>query len=108
MNNAGSAYPAVSDRIERQLRIMIGMLIRIGSDVRRAATGPIIMNAPSAKLAYSIDEAVAATSISRSVIYEDIAAGRLTALKRGRSTIILAADLAAYLAALPPYGELKA
>lgn len=56
---------------------------------------------PPVKLAFTIEEAVAATGIGRSSIYEDIAARRLPARKRGRSTIILAADLAAYLAALP-------
>jgi len=54
-----------------------------------------------AKLAYSIPEAVAATSFGKTVLYEDIAAGILPARKRGNRTIILAEDLKAYLAALP-------
>jgi len=54
-----------------------------------------------ARLAYSIDEAVAASGLGRSVIYEEIKAKRMKARKRGRSTIILAADLEAYLASLP-------
>lgn len=53
------------------------------------------------KLAYSIKEAVEATGISRAALYQDIAAGKLATRKRGASTIILADDLNAYLAALP-------
>jgi hypothetical protein len=58
-------------------------------------------NSP-AKLAYSIPEAVAASGIGRSSLYDDIGAGRLIARKRGGRTIILVADLAAYLTGLPP------
>lgn len=53
------------------------------------------------KLALSIEDAIEASSIGRTSIYEDIAAGKLRARKRGRSTIILTVDLAEYLAALP-------
>lgn len=53
------------------------------------------------KLAFSIDEAMAATSFGRQALYDDINSGLLIARKRGPRTIILAEDLAAYLAALP-------
>jgi hypothetical protein len=56
---------------------------------------------PRPKLAYSIPEAMEATGIGRSSLYEDISAGRLMARKRGSRTVILARDLAAYLEALP-------
>lgn len=59
---------------------------------------------PLAPLAYTIDEAVEATKIGRTSLYKEIESGRLPARKRGRSTIILAADLAAYLAGLPVAG----
>ena len=55
------------------------------------------------KLAYSIREAVEAGAGSRTKVYEAIAAGTLKARKRGRSTVILAADLAQYLEALPDF-----
>ena len=55
------------------------------------------------KLAYSIREAVAAGAGSRTKLYEAIAAGTLKARKRGRSTVILAADLAQYLESLPDF-----
>ncbi len=55
------------------------------------------------KLAYSIREAVAAGGGSRTKLYEAIAAGTLKARKRGRSTVILAADLAQYLESLPAF-----
>ena len=57
------------------------------------------------KLAYSIREAVAAGGGSRTKLYEAIAAGTLKARKRGRSTVILAADLARYLESLPDFHE---
>ena len=57
------------------------------------------------KLAYSIREAVEAGAGSRTKLYEAIAAGTLKARKRGRSTVILAADLAQYLESLPNFHE---
>lgn len=62
------------------------------------------MNSPAPaapKLAYTIEEAIAATGIGKTSLYEDIAAGLLRAKKRGTRTILLTEDLAAYLAALP-------
>ena len=57
------------------------------------------------KMAYSIREAVEAGGGSRSTLYEAIAAGTLKARKRGRSTVILAVDLARYLENLPDFHE---
>jgi Helix-turn-helix domain len=51
--------------------------------------------------AFTIEDAAKAASIARAILYEEINAGRLRARKRGRSTVILAADLRAYLEALP-------
>lgn len=53
------------------------------------------------KLAFTISEAVEASGIGRNSLYQEIAAGRLPARKRGRTTLILVADLESYLAALP-------
>lgn len=52
-------------------------------------------------LAYRIPQVVKVSGLSRTAIYEDIAAGILIATKRGSRTIILAEHLKAYLAALP-------
>ncbi len=62
-----------------------------------------LLPAPAAapKLAYSIEEAIAATGIGKTSLYDDIAAGLLVARKRGTRTIILTTDLNQYLAALP-------
>jgi excisionase family DNA binding protein len=57
------------------------------------------------RLAYTVDEACEVAVMGRTTLYEEITAGRLKARKRGRSTIILAADLASYLAALPAAGS---
>ncbi len=55
------------------------------------------------KLAYSIREVVEAGGGSRTVVYEAINAGKLKAKKRGKRTIILAADLTQYLESLPDF-----
>ena len=57
------------------------------------------------KMAFTIRELVKAGGGSRTVIYEAIKSGKLKAKKRGRSTIILASDLAQYLESLPDFHE---
>ena len=53
-------------------------------------------------LAYRIEDAAAAIGISRSKVWDLIAQGQIPARKLVGSTIILRADLEAYLSALPP------
>ena len=53
------------------------------------------------QLSYSIAETVELTSLGRSSIFEEIRSNRLRARKVGRRTIILAEDLANFLASLP-------
>ena len=53
------------------------------------------------KLAYSIAEVVNLTGVGRSLIYEEIAAGRLRVKKVGRRPLIFDGDLKAWLEALP-------
>ena len=55
------------------------------------------------KLAYTIDQAVDQGAGSRTIVYEAINAGTLKAKKRGKRTIILAADLIQYLESLPDF-----
>ena len=55
------------------------------------------------KLAYTIKEAVEAGAGCRTKVYEAINTGVLKARKRGKSTVILAPDLAEYLESLPGY-----
>jgi excisionase family DNA binding protein len=52
-------------------------------------------------LAYTLDTACRLAAVSKSYIYEEIAAGRLVARKRGRRTVILADELEGWLHALP-------
>jgi excisionase family DNA binding protein len=58
------------------------------------------MNTP---IAVTIPDAVKATGMSRTSIYEALKRGDLTARKAGRRTLISFADLQAYLARLPTY-----
>lgn len=55
------------------------------------------MDASTRKLAYSIPEAVAATGIGRSTLYQHIKAGSLIATKIGGRTVILSEHLTAWL-----------
>jgi excisionase family DNA binding protein len=52
-------------------------------------------------LGFSITEACKVSGVGRTTIYEEIKAGRLRAVKRGRRTLILAHDLKHWLEALP-------
>lgn len=54
------------------------------------------------RLAYSVSEAAQVAALGRSTVYEAIRHRELTARKAGRRTVILAADLAAWLQSLPP------
>lgn len=58
----------------------------------------------SEPIAYTIPEAAKAAGIGRSTLYEEIAAGRLSARKFGRRTLILREDLEALLKRLPVAG----
>lgn len=53
------------------------------------------------KLALNIREVTALTGVCRTELYEVIAAGALRARKRGASTLVLQADLRAWLDGLP-------
>jgi excisionase family DNA binding protein len=52
------------------------------------------------KALYRVTEAIAVLSMSRSAIYEEIRAGRLRLVKRGRSRLISASAIADYVALL--------
>jgi hypothetical protein len=54
-----------------------------------------------AKIAWGLDELSAAGHGSRAFLYQEIGAGRLRAVKRGRRTIVLEADRKRWVASLP-------
>ena len=49
------------------------------------------------RLAYGIEQAIEATSVGRSLLYEQIKAGKLKTFKIGTRTLIAAEDLNAWL-----------
>ena len=57
-------------------------------------------------LAYTIAQAAEAAATGKTALYEALGSGELPARKRGRRTLILAADLRRWLKKLPPL-ELK-
>ena len=54
-------------------------------------------------ISVTIRDAVKASGMSRTSIYEALKRGDITARKAGRRTLISFADLQAYLASLPSY-----
>ena len=54
-------------------------------------------NKSTEKLAYSVKDALAATSVSRSLLYEEMAAGRLKSFHVGRRRLISARALSEWL-----------
>lgn len=54
-------------------------------------------------IALTISEAVKVSGKSRTALYDALKRGDLSARKAGRRTLILFADLQAYLASLPAY-----
>ena len=52
---------------------------------------------PPNRLAYSVPQAIEATSIGRSLLYKQIKAGNLKTFKIGTRTLIAAEDLVAWL-----------
>ncbi|HZL41311.1 MAG TPA: helix-turn-helix domain-containing protein [Pseudolabrys sp.] len=54
------------------------------------------------RLAYDVSEAATVAALGRSTVYAAIRRGELTARKAGRRTVVLTADLEAWLKALPP------
>ena len=63
----------------------------VALDLQCASTTPL------SRLAYGIDDAADTLDLSRSRIYELIAAGEIAACKVGKRTIIPAAELTAFL-----------
>ncbi len=59
------------------------------------------MNIP---LAYTIGEVCRLANIGRTSVYNEISAGTLRAVKRGRRTLILAEDLHDWIGRLPEFG----
>ncbi|WP_328414269.1 helix-turn-helix domain-containing protein [Micromonospora sp. NBC_00389] len=61
---------------------------------------PTTLTAPERKALYRISEAMTLLSLSRSVIYEQIRAKRLRTVTQGRTRLVPAAAITAYVALL--------
>jgi excisionase family DNA binding protein len=57
------------------------------------------------KRALSVEEAAKAAGVGRTLLFEEIRKGRITARKVGRRTIITTDELDAWLKALPTAGK---
>jgi excisionase family DNA binding protein len=75
----------------------------MSGNVRAIPHGPCGVLPMQAPIAVTILDAVKATGMSRTSLYEALKRGDLTARKAGRRTLISFADLEAYLARLPTY-----
>lgn len=58
-------------------------------------------------LAFDVNFAAKMVGIGRTLLYNEIKAGRLRAVKSGGRTLIRRADLEAYMASLPPMEPAK-
>jgi excisionase family DNA binding protein len=67
-------------------------------------SGGLNENTSHSKVAYTVSEFCDLYGISRSLTYSELRAGRLTARKIGRRTLILKADADAWLSSLPTTG----
>ena len=95
----------------RQAVSILGQLLSGPAAVTTAAPRNVQVEPPQqerpspailSKLAYSIKEVCKLTGIGRSLLYLGINRGSLRAVKRGKRTLILSADLRAWIAKLPP------
>jgi excisionase family DNA binding protein len=68
------------------------------SVIRISSTGEAFTMPP--KALYKVSEAMAALSLSRTVVYELIRAGRLRTVKEGRARLVPASAIAEYVALL--------
>jgi excisionase family DNA binding protein len=57
------------------------------------------------QLALTVAEACVAARVGKTALYQAIACGDLVARKRGRRTLVLPADLKAWIAKLPAFDE---
>jgi excisionase family DNA binding protein len=78
-------------------------LSKKGSYVMHATSLPNKQNQDDTPLGRSINDAALRAGVGRSTVYAAINAGALRALKAGRRTLILDADLQAWLDSLPLY-----
>jgi hypothetical protein len=71
------------------------------TQVHSDASGDVTMQNNAQKLAYSIDDIVKLVGVGRSLLFEEIKAGRLPVKKAGRRTLVTDSALKGWLSNLP-------
>lgn len=78
---------------------------RLPPDLQKVAIHDDLIDTPPPVLAVTVNEAIRIAGIGKTLLYEEMAAGRIDAVKAGARTLILMDSLRAYIAGLPRFGK---
>lgn len=107
MRNRDAQVRELFDHVRKAVDLLEDIMLRpLSQEVqqKREAGPPNTERSPlelPKKMAYSIKEITALCAVSRSLIYREISEGRLRIVKLGKRSLVLAADLEAWMTKLP-------